>query len=57
MRKLKKDVNEYRKQLFAEMQRLRTELDSCFDEYKAEELHTLTGEYKALLENPDSYEN
>ena len=56
MKKLKKEVNEYRKALSADMMRLRLELEEEFDEFKAEELDTLTGEYKALLNNPDSYE-
>ena len=38
MKKLKKEVNEYRKALSADMAALRLELDREFDEYKAEEI-------------------
>ena len=56
MKKLKAEVNKQRKALSEDMLRLRTELAHHFDEYKAEELYTLEGEYNALMADPTNYE-
>ena len=49
MAKIKYDKEEYIRQLENDIQFLRADLDDEFDEYKAEQLYVMEGEYKALI--------
>ena len=55
--KLKPEINEYRKDLSEDMAYLQAKrCAGTATEFELEQLNELTGEYRALLNNPDNYE-